>query len=83
MTHRSRAIKDKSMEYPLQLRPDRELSGKEYDHMSIILGLLEPTSVSNNQRTLTEVYKVGDKTYNIRYRLYDDPMITEVLPSTS
>lgn len=64
--------------------PRRELLGEEKSHTLLILKFLDPISESNNQRSLTEVYHQGGKTYHLHYfGEPDDPMIEEVGDSTS
>ena len=47
--------------------PRRELIGKEYDEVSLLLRLIEPFSSSNNQHTMTDEYKLGGKIYHVTY----------------
>lgn len=62
--------------------PRKELKGKEYDHVWLMLQLVEPFDSSNNQRTCTDKYKVGDLEYHVHFGLYANgrPMIEEVSP---
>ena len=45
----------------------RTLDGQERDDVWLILMLAEPVGVSNNQRSLTEIYMLGDLEYHIHY----------------
>lgn len=54
----------------------RELSGDEYDETYTMLQLLEPNSISNNQRSWTYTYIVGDKQYDMTFGIFDDPIIS-------
>lgn len=56
----------------------RELAGDEYEHMRLILNLLEPISSSNNQRTLTDVYEQNNITYHVTYGYGHNPIIEEI-----
>lgn len=63
------------------LGPDtRELEGEEHDHTWLILQFMEPFDSSNNQRTCTDKYKIGDIEYHVHFGIYKDrPMIEVVL----
>lgn len=64
--------------------PRRELVGEEYDHTWLILNLLEPVEVSNNQRSITEVYHQAGKIFHVHYfTMNEPPMIEEVGDSAS
>ncbi len=59
--------------------PRRELVGEEYDHIWLILNLLDPIEVNNNQRSLTEVYEHAGKIYHVHYFTMNEvPIIEEV-----
>ncbi len=60
--------------------PHRELKDEEHDHMWLILQFLEPISSSNNQRTITDIYRYDGKEYHVHFGFYSDgsPMIEEV-----
>lgn len=45
----------------------REIIGEEYDRLLLILSLLEPLYVYNNQRSITEEYRYLDKVYHVHY----------------
>ncbi len=52
------------------------LEGEEYDKIwNLVLLVDNPDSVSNNQRTITEVYTFGRRVYNVTYGLEDNPII--------
>ena len=62
------------------LGPDRRiLTGEEYNHILLIMGLTEPTSSSNNQRTWTDEYQIDGRRYDITYGITDGPEIAEIL----
>jgi hypothetical protein len=56
----------------------RQLEGKEYEHISLILKMAEPTGTSNNQHSWCEEYYVSDKYYDVHYFPNEDPIIEEV-----
>jgi len=57
----------------------RELSGEEYSHTWLILQFLDPVEVTNNQRSITEVYCQGGITYHVHYfTMNEDPTIEVV-----
>lgn len=62
----------------------REIIGDEYKEILLILTLIDPIYVSNNQRSITEVYRQAGKTYYVHYiNLDDDPVIEEVEVQTA
>lgn len=58
----------------------RRLDGQERANIELMCSLVEPTSSSNNQRTMTDVYMINQKEYHITYGLEDEPVIEEILP---
>ena len=61
--------------------PYTELSGKEYDEVSLMLALLEPYEQTNNQHSWTDCYKIGDIEYRVTSWPGDHPpTIAEYLP---
>ena len=40
---------------------------------------ISPTYISNNHNTRTECYKIKNKTYLVHYRIYDNPVIDEII----
>jgi hypothetical protein len=61
--------------------PRRTLEGQEKDNVWLMIQLIdEPTSASNNQRTITEVYHLNQKEYHVTYFDGDDFEIDEMLP---
>lgn len=58
----------------------REILGDEHKELLLIFQFLDPIEVSNNQRSITEVYHQAGKIYHVHYfSLNDDPLIEEVL----
>ena len=62
--------------------PNRKrLEGQERENVWLmILMQEEPTSSSNNQRSITEVYIFNQREYHVTYMIEDDPIIEEILP---
>ena len=59
--------------------PRRTLEGQEKDNVWLMIQLIdEPTSASNNQRTITEVYHLNQKEYHVTYFDGDDFEIHEI-----
>lgn len=59
----------------------RVLEGEERDHMLTLLALIEPTDVSNNQRTFTETYYHAGKEYELTWGFSDvgpTPYVEEI-----
>jgi hypothetical protein len=60
--------------------PRREITGTEYNELYLVLAFLDPIEVTNNQRSITEVYHQAGKIYHVHYfTTADDPVIEEVL----
>jgi len=60
------------------------IGGEERDHLLLMFALMEPAESSNNQRTLTEVFFLGEKEYHVTYGFGypeggDDPLVELVL----
>ena len=56
----------------------RQLEGKEYDQVWMLLQVLEPIRESNNQRTWTSEYILNGKRYDVTHGIEDTPIIEEV-----
>ena len=59
----------------------RVLEGDEREHILTLLALLEPTDVSNNQRTFTETYLHAGKEYELTWGFSDvgpTPYVEEI-----
>lgn len=56
----------------------RELEGKEYNDIWLLLQLTTPISESNNQRSLTYAYELAGNTYYVTYGIEDTPIIEQV-----
>lgn len=60
--------------------PRRELTGQERDNVWLMILLQDtPDSVSNNQRSITEVYKINQREYHVHYFSGEDPIVEEIL----
>jgi hypothetical protein len=60
--------------------PRRTLEGQEKENVWLMIQLIdEPISVSNNQRTITEVYHLNQKEYQVTYFSTDNFEIEEML----
>lgn len=61
--------------------PHTELTGAEYDHVSVLLALIKPFKSTNNQHCWTDYYKIGDIEYHVTGWLNNNrPTIEEYLP---
>lgn len=60
--------------------PSRRLEGQEKENVWLMILLQdEPDECTNNQRTITEVYKINQKEYHVTYFDKDDFEIKEML----
>ena len=59
----------------------RRLEGSERNNVELMCALVEPSSSSNNQRTITDVYHINQKEYHITYMFEDEPIIEEIIPN--
>jgi hypothetical protein len=59
--------------------PTREITGDEFAKTMTMLRLIEPIRVSNNQRTETLVYHIGDDEYHLTYGFEDGPILEIVI----
>lgn len=60
--------------------PSRTLEGQERENVWLMILMQDtPNEFSNNQRTITEVYKINQKEYHVTYNLEDEPIIEEIL----
>ena len=64
----------------IQGPPREAVSDNEIEHLLTMFHLIEPTSVSNNQRTITYTYIVGGTRYDVTwFPKEDQPMIERFL----
>lgn len=60
--------------------PRRELTGQERENVWLMILLQdEPTESSNNQHSITEVYKLNQTEYHVHYFTGEEPIIEEIL----
>ena len=63
--------------------PRRTLEGQERENVWLMIMLQdEPDSSSNNQHSITEVYKINQKVYHVHYFSGEEPEIEEILNET-
>lgn len=55
--------------------PKRTLKGKEREQIWTLILMSTPVSESNNQRTFTEEYLIGNKRYDVTYGLEEEPLV--------
>ena len=62
--------------------PNRKrLEGQERENVWLMILMQEdPTSFSNNQHSITEVYIFNQREYHVTYMIEDEPIIEEILP---
>lgn len=75
--------KEEALEFlkSIGMKSRRVLEGDERDHMLTLLALVEPTNVSNNQRTFTETYHHAGKEYELTWGFSDvgpTPYVEEI-----
>lgn len=58
--------------------PRREVVGDEKEQLLTVLSLIEPAGFSNNQRSITEDYFVGDVHYEVTY-IENETIVEEIL----
>lgn len=61
------------------IRPnERTLEGQEAEDIMLLLNLIDPYEVTNNQRFITEHYKMSGKEYHVTFFDEDEYEITEI-----
>jgi hypothetical protein len=60
------------------INDNRTLNGLEREHIWTLLNLLKPVASSNNQRTITDVYRLNEQVYHVTYGLEEEPIIEEI-----
>jgi hypothetical protein len=59
--------------------PRRVLEGQERDNIWLMIQLQdEPDEFSNNQHSISEVYKFNQQEYHVHYFPNEDPVIEEI-----
>ena len=76
--------KEEAIEFlkSIGMKNRRVLEGDEREHILTLLALLEPTDVSNNQRTFTETYLHAGKEYELTWGFSiegePEPLVEEI-----
>lgn len=75
--------KEEAIEFlkSIGMKNRRVLEGDEREHILTLLALLEPTDVSNNQKTFTETYLHAGKEYELTWGFSDvgpTPYVEEI-----
>lgn len=83
MAHFKKMSQAEAIEFlkSIGMKNRRVLEGDEREHMLTLLKLLEPTDVSNNQRTFTETYHHAGKEYELTWGFSDvgpTPYVEEI-----
>ena len=60
--------------------PTKTLEGKERDQILLLLAMTEPFKETNNQRSWTEYYMIGDTEYHVTTFPGEDVIVDEMLP---
>jgi hypothetical protein len=59
--------------------PRRVLEGQEHDNVWLMIQMQEgPDQVSNNQHSISEVYRFNQREYHVHYFPNEDPVIEEI-----
>lgn len=56
----------------------RRIEGMERSELMLMFALMKPVGESNNQRFITEVYRIAGKEYNVIYGMEEDPVVEEI-----
>ena len=60
--------------------PRRTLEGQERENVWLMILMKdEPDRSSNNQHSITEVYKINQREYHVHYFPGEEPLIEEIL----
>lgn len=59
--------------------PTRPIEGEEKEKLLLLLALAEPFKETNNQRSWTSYYMIGDKEYHVTDFGKDDLHVEEIL----
>lgn len=60
--------------------PRRTLEGQERENVWLMILLQdEPNECSNNQHSITEVYKINQREYHVHYFSQEEPIIEEIM----
>jgi len=59
--------------------PYKTLEGKEKEQIMLLLALIDPFKETNNQRSWTQYYMIGETEYHVTYFPDDDIIVDEML----
>jgi hypothetical protein len=59
--------------------PSQTLEGKDKEQVLLLLSLVEPFESSNNQRSWTEYYMIGETEYHVTTFSKDDVIVEKIL----
>jgi hypothetical protein len=59
--------------------PSRTLEGKEKEHILLLLVMIEPFKQTNNQRSWTDYYMIGETEYHVTTFSKDDVIVDMML----
>ncbi len=59
--------------------PCKTLEGKEKEQIMLLLALIDPFKETNNQRSWTQYYMIGETEYHVTYFPDDDIIVDEML----
>jgi hypothetical protein len=59
--------------------PKRVITDVEKEHLMLLLTMMTPISESNNQRSWSETYQIGDTYYELTTFSADDTILEEIL----
>ena len=60
--------------------PRKTLEGKEREQVLLLLAMMDPYSSSNNQRSWTDCYRIGQKEYQVTTFPDEDVIVDLMLP---
>ena len=58
--------------------PTKTLEGKEKEHILLLLAMIEPFKETNNQRSWTSYYLIGETEYHVTH-FEDEIIVDEIL----
>jgi hypothetical protein len=58
--------------------PTKTLEGKEKEHILLLLAMIEPFKETNNQRSWTSYYLIGETEYHVTH-FEDEVIVDEML----
>jgi hypothetical protein len=86
----SKEFMDELLQDPVRLKafmrkvtgpPHKTLEGKEKEQTLLLLALIEPYSTTNNQRSWTDYYMIGETEYHVTTFVdFVEPIVDMMLP---